>query len=32
MFRGEQESFLKIKILPPEEKAIEILEKIFLKI
>jgi len=31
MFRGEQESFLKIKILPSEEKAIEILEKIFSK-
>ena len=31
MFRGENESFLKLDIYPPEEKAIEILEKQFIK-
>lgn len=31
MFRGENESFLRLHIDPPEEKAIEILSKIFIK-
>lgn len=31
MYRGENEGFLKLKILPDEEKAIEILNRIFLK-
>jgi len=31
MFRGENESFLKLDIYPPEEKVIEILEKQFVK-
>ena len=31
MFRGENESFLKIKISIPEEKAIENLERLFIK-
>jgi len=31
MFRGKNESFLKLKIGPPEEKAIRILEKQFIK-
>ncbi len=31
MFRGENEEFLKLTIAPPEEKAIALLEKIFLK-
>ncbi len=31
MIRGENESFLKINIAPPEEKALEILNKIFVK-
>ena len=30
MFRGENEGFLKVSVSPPEEKAIEILEKIFI--
>jgi len=30
MMRGENESFLKISIAPPEEKALEILDKIFI--
>jgi protein Tex len=31
MFRGENEEFLKLTIAPPEEKAIALLEKTFLK-
>ncbi|NVO02871.1 MAG: RNA-binding transcriptional accessory protein [Bacteroidetes bacterium] len=31
MFRGENESFLKISIHPPQEKAIEVLESLFVK-
>lgn len=30
MFRGENEGFLKVSIVPPEVKAVEILENIFL--
>ena len=31
MIRGENEGFLKINIAPPEEKSLEILERIFVK-
>ncbi len=31
MFRGENENFLKLKIIPSEETALDILEKIYIK-
>jgi uncharacterized protein len=31
MFRGEKEGFLKVKVAPPEDEALEILEKQFIK-
>lgn len=31
MFRGENEGFLKVKVHPPEDEALEILEKLFVK-
>ena len=31
MFRGEKEGFLKVKVAPPEDEALEILEKQFVK-
>jgi uncharacterized protein len=31
MFRGENEGFLKVKVYPPEEEALELLEELFVK-
>ncbi len=31
MFRGENEGFLKVKVFPPEEEALEMLEELFIK-